>query len=90
MISPQGYLEMHKNQTYPQLIEERNKLIAAIVQFEKHEIANDGENSSDVTPSPEVRYQCNLEYLSVLCSYMSEKYNTEYVWGRKSLADDGK
>ena len=30
---------------------ERNKLIAAIVQSEKHEIANDGENSSDVTVS---------------------------------------
>ncbi len=88
MISPQGYLEMRKHKTYQQLIQERNKLLDFITDFETHEIAGDGENVSDCSPSPEVRYQCYLEYLSVLSSYMSEKYNDDYVWGKKSLADD--
>lgn len=34
-----------------------------------------------IHPSPEVVYQCNLEYLGKLCELIAEKYNQEYVWG---------
>lgn len=30
-------------------------------------------------PSPEIIYQCNLEYLAKLCTLTSEKYNMEFV-----------
>lgn len=34
-------------------------------------------------PSPDVMYQMNLDYLSALCKFMSEKYNKEIVWGEE-------
>lgn len=36
-----------------------------------------------IHPSPEVFYQCNLEYLGELCKLISEKYNQEYIWGEE-------
>ena len=40
-----------------------------------------------ICPSPDVRYQMYLEYLSGLCLFMRNKYNEEYVWGDKKLSD---
>ena len=54
----------------------RDDLVAKIRDFEECEI-----NPKEIimSPSPEVKYQCNLMYLGKLCELISEKYNREFV-----------
>ena len=89
MISPMSYLEEHKDDSYPDLIRERDRLIDYIREYEKKVM--DGDRSDPgwkYCPSPDVQYQMHLEYLSGLCGYMKEKYNEEYVWGGRTLKED--
>ena len=86
MISPNNYISEYTDSDYHELMDERDRLIKSIKGFEEKE--KNGDRSGDEwnwDPSPEVVYQCNLEYLARLCSFMHEKYNTEYVWGDKKL-----
>ena len=62
MISPQSYIEQQKDKTYSELLKERDKL----------------EENAIETSSPDVVYQCHLEYLSRLCLLICEKFNKEY------------
>lgn len=81
MISPECYIEEHKNDTFPQLLQAKNELIEDIRKLET--IVFDSNHSRDewgMKPSPDVQYQMCLEYLSVLCKHISEKYNREIVW----------
>lgn len=77
MISPNYFVEMHKNESYEQLLKVRDDLLADIYGFE--EAAKENKIKHEICPSPEVMYQCNLEYLGSLCSLIAEKYNEEYV-----------
>jgi len=54
------------------------ELVEEIRAFEDHTYNPELEM---IHPSPEVVYQCNLEYLGKLCELIAEKYNQEYVWG---------
>lgn len=86
MIGPKSFIEQYKDKSYEELIDARDNLIREIQHFEKLE--KEGDHSGEewmIHPQPDVRYQVNLEYLSALCSYMSEKYNEECVWGDKKL-----
>ena len=89
MISPEAYIDELKNAEYLQLIEERNRLVTYIREYEEKDIKGDrsGEEWS-ISPGPDVRYQVYLQYLSKLCGFMYEKYNQEYVWGDRKLSDD--
>ena len=88
MISPNSFVDTLYDKTYEELIRERDDLIRSIRHFEKLEKAGDrSEAAWMIHPQPDVRYQMNLEYLSELCLYMSEKYSTEYVEGDKKLSD---
>ena len=91
MISPASYIEKFEDAEYLRLIEERDRLLAFIKDYEKKDIAGDrsGEEWS-IHPQPDVRYQMYLEYLSELCNLMREKYNAEYVWGNRKLSEDEK
>ena len=91
MISPASYIEHLQDAGYLELIEERDRLLRFIKEYEEKDIA--GDRSGDewrVHPQPDVRYQVYLEYLSELCSLMQEKYNHDYVWGDRTLHDDAK
>ena len=89
MISPKGFVEECKEKTYKQLIQERDELVAYITEYENKKISGDRSGDEwNYCPSPEIRYQCHLEYLSELCKYMQQKYNEEYVHGDKTLASD--
>ena len=91
MISPETFIEHRRNATYLELIKERKRLIRAINKYEKDEIAEDHSGPEWLrTPSPRVRYQMHLEYLSELCSFMRKKYNEEYVHGEHRLSEDAK
>ena len=89
MISPETFVNNLKDSSYLDLVQHRENLIMAIHKFEKNEMKGDRSDPSwHVCPSPEVRYQMNLEYLAALCSYMKDKYNQEYVWGGRTLKQD--
>ena len=79
MISSESFIEEHKNKSYKELLVVRDELIKDIIAFEK-DTERQGEEWM-IMPSPEVRYQCNLEYLGRLCQLIADKYNREYVWG---------
>lgn len=77
MISPEGFIQEYIDKPYAELLCVRDDLIAKIRDFEKCKI-----NSAEIimSPSPEVIYQCNMEYLGKLCELISEKYKKEFVW----------
>ena len=82
MICPESYIEEHKNDTFEQLIEERNELIKEIKHLEGFIFGDIPIPDEEYYhPTPDVRYQMNLEYLSALCKFICEKYNKEVVWG---------
>lgn len=86
MISPEMYIMEHQNDTFSQLLQERDELIEEIRRLEKMVFGEDYESEEWLThPSPEVKYQMNLQYLAELCKFISKKYNREIVWG----GDDG-
>ncbi len=78
MISPMGFIEMHKEKRYEDLIKVRDELIDDLRSFEANP-----DQTGFINPSPEVVYQMNLQYLGKLCELIAEKYNQEYVWGEE-------
>lgn len=89
MVSPQNYEADLENKTYPELIRERDELLGRIQKFEQDELTGDRSDPAwRYCPGPDVQYQMHLEYLSVLCRFMQEKYNEEYVWGDRTLKQD--
>ena len=78
MISPQGYVDELESDSYEELIKHRDKLIRKIRYFEKHREEIMDSNEEQLCPSPEVVYQMNLEYLGLLCSLISTKFNEKY------------
>lgn len=75
MISPESFIENLKDKSYSELLEERENLFKKIYSFE-----NETNKSKEIfiSPSPEVRYQVNLQYLGKLCELIAIKYNKEY------------
>ena len=85
MISPEGFIESHKNKSYKELLPIRDKLMKEIRAFERRTYDPELEM---ISPSPEVVYQCNLLYLGKLCELIAEKYNQEYIWGDADEEDE--
>ena len=82
MISPEMYIHEHKNDSFEQLIEEKDDLVQYIKELESIVYdENNNDPSWQIDPGPDVQYQMNLEYLSELCKFISEKYNKEIIWG---------
>lgn len=89
MISPEAYIEVFKDATYTELINERKRLIKSITAYEKNEMSDKRtDKKRQVCPSPEVKYQCYLEYLAILCTYMRKKYSEDDVWSEKELSKE--
>ena len=89
MIAPSIYKDGLETKSYPDLMKERDRLIAFMHQFEAEEIKGDRSNPAwQCRPSPDVQYQVYLEYLADLCQVMHERYNHEYVWGGCTLKQD--
>lgn len=97
MISPEEFVEEHKNDTLEELIMVRRRLEEDLVELEK-KLFYIGVDENDpsrfeldelwVSPGPEVEYQCNLMYLAELCNFLREKYNREEIWGHLNDDDD--
>ena len=89
MVSPGYYAEQWEKLSYLELIKERDRLIRFLRSFEKKEIAGDRSDPEwRYSPSPDVQYQVHFEYLAELCRIMQERYNSEYVWGDRTLKQD--
>ena len=78
MLCSGAYLEMHKGDTFEQLISERDRLFAEIKDLEK--IVYTEARHGDMHPGPDVVYQVELEYIAELCNFIKEKYNNEIIW----------
>lgn len=81
LMSPEMYVVYLKDKKYKELLKERDSRMEAIRAFE-----NDKNRSGEewmIKPSPEVIYQCNLQYLAKICELIAETYNRVYVWGEE-------
>ncbi len=88
MIGPESYMDRIKDASYEELITEWDGMIHFLQEYEKLEKAGDRTGPEwSIHPQPDVRYQVYMDYLAVLIPFMRKKYNTEYVWGNKTLAD---
>ncbi len=79
MISSYSYRKEQEHKTYKELLNERKSLLEEIINFEKNIDKKTNEDIEIICPSPEVVYQCNLQYLSELCDLIAEKYNHEFI-----------
>ena len=82
MISPEMYVEEFEDKPFEELIEERRKLEKEIEELET--IVFDKEKKSKewcFSPSPDARYQIELEYLSAFADFMRERFDREYERG---------
>ena len=80
MFSPDTFIKQLNDYTFPQLIAEKDSLVIEIKELEKIVYENDRTDQEwNVDPSPDIRYQMNLEYLAALCKLIKEKYNREIV-----------
>ena len=84
MIGPDAFVEAYKDSSYEELMEARDELVKDIKEFEEAYF-NDKITDEDrqYLPSPETRYQMNLEYLSELLKLMHDKFNSKYVWSKE-------
>ena len=84
MMSPDMFIERCEEMTFEQLIAERKRLCRDVADLEK--IVYDKENHKEefvICPSPDVKYQMELEYLAELCKFLKDKYCSEIVWGEE-------
>ena len=70
MLSPEGYTDMHQDDSYEALLEERESLLEAMRDFEE----NYDPSKPFMYPSPEDVYLVNLQYLAKLCGLIEERY----------------
>jgi hypothetical protein len=76
MISPDTFIKEHVEDSYSELLQLRDELINEVRAFEQKTLPD---QAWMMLPSPQVVYQCNLEYLGILCNYISKRYNQEFV-----------
>ena len=76
MISPEGFIEEYKDNSYEELLLVRDDLISSMKDFEAPDKKGD---QPLICPSPDVVYKCNLLYLSKLCKLIYQKYE-EITW----------
>ena len=86
IMSQNFYRRQFKDATYEDLIEERDRLIRFLQEYERLEKAGEPPGAQwTMHPRPVVRYQIYMDYLAELLLLMQERYIAEYVRGEKSL-----
>lgn len=64
MISPEGYRDLHANDSWEELAKERARLVQSLRRYELH---YDDQNGQEMCPSASLVYQFELEFLRELC-----------------------
>lgn len=75
MIGPKTYIESLKDKSYQELLKEKTELNEEIEKFENNK--SELPRNYHLSPSPEVVYQCNLEYMAELCNLIAKKYRKD-------------
>ena len=73
MLSPESYVNTLKDNSYEELLKERDKLIRELRYFEKHR--EELTKEVEICPSPETEYYWGLHYLAELMKLIIEKYD---------------
>ena len=75
MLSPEAYIDLEcKGKTYGELLNIRRELFSEIYDFENGKISQD---AWKISPSPDVIYKMNLQYLAELCKLIADTYGSE-------------
>ena len=82
MMDPKQYVEQFKNASYQEILKVKNELVSDITKFEGDYDMEDPD--WEVKPGPDVHYQWNLETLGLIAPMLSEVFNREYEWGRRT------
>ncbi|MCR5488707.1 MAG: hypothetical protein K6F03_01395 [Saccharofermentans sp.] len=75
MMSPDMYIELIKDKKYAELLPIRDGLIQALREFEEETY---DPAQATMHPTPDVKYQVRLQYLSKLCELICDKFNEEF------------
>lgn len=78
MLAPEVFVNEHKNDSFEELIELRDEFIEEIKDLEAVVYDDEAMDKSSFCPSPRVRYQMSLEYLSKTCELLNKKFNDKY------------
>ena len=71
--------------SYKELLAERKRIMQYITEFEEdYDMRN---LDWECHPMPDARYQSYLDFLGILCTIISKKFNEEYIWGTKNVTD---
>ena len=76
MISPQGYIEQHKDKSLEELIKERNELLDEMKEYEEANILNKKPpifSGIIIEPSPSTVYYWNNHYLNAITDLIIER-----------------
>lgn len=88
MMSPDYYISQHENDTFEQLMQERDRLVDDIHELEKLVYSDDKTDSAWYSfPQPDFRYHMCLAYLSELCLFISKKYDNEIAWRDRDIEE---
>ena len=85
MLSPESVIDYLSDKTYDEIIKERDRIIREIRRFEKNKV---DESEWLICPSPDVRYQCNLEYLAGICKLLLSKYQNDEMIIKPTVIND--
>ncbi|MBO4835301.1 MAG: hypothetical protein J5483_04235 [Lachnospiraceae bacterium] len=83
MMSPETYKDIHQDDSYEELLEERDSLLEAMHDFEE----NYEPSEPFMFPSQEDVYLFNLQYLAKLCELIEERYVIDIRNGRPEELD---
>ena len=89
MMSPECFKEQNKDKTLKELVNERNKLIEKLNEYEEENILNAPQHKFIeiiINPSPEVRYSCYNEYLKEITDLIIKKQQKSNNFLEKDIA----
>ena len=78
MISPEAFIEEHRDESYEELLKLRNEMFNDMRDYEMK--ARNGGVEVLMYPTPETMYRMDLEYFAKLCELIVEKYDQEHEW----------
>jgi len=78
MVSPNSYINSHKNDAMEDLLKEKKKLVDELELLEKVAFDKGHKDKAwDIQPGPDVRYKVTLEYLAELCRLIGRRYSED-------------
>ena len=75
VLSPNEFANEHQDDSYEELLELRESLLASIYKYEKE---NEKKEFNPANfPSPETKYLIDLQCLARICNFIAKRYNEQ-------------